>query len=152
MVVTTRTLTWMGIIITLISAVTLGIIVLNAPPTPPLIALFIGYLGLTTFGLFTTGHALIQHLRGRTQPHGILRRSVIAGITVIILVVLQYQGLLVLPLSLVILLMAIVIEITIYLYLRRRAQVTTSSSASRGSTSHTVSSHTRKGPKKRTKS
>ncbi len=150
MVVTSRTLTWLGLTILFITGVTLGILVMNAPPAPALIALFIGYLGMATFGLVMTMTGLFQHLRGRSDPGGILRESALAGIVAVVIITLQYQELLTWPLGLVILLAAIIVEISVHLYLQHQK----SSAASTGSrsASRPQAPHTRQKPKSRSKS
>ncbi len=150
MVVTTRTFTWIGFIILLISLITLSIIILNAPPVLPLIGLFIGYAGLAVFGASMVIISLIQRMRGDTVPTGTLRRSTIAGLTAIALLILQYQDLLALPLALIIILGSIILETGISLYMHR--QDTAPEPKAKTRSSSPTPAHTRGGSKKRTKS
>ncbi len=151
MTITSRTLTWLGLVVALFTGVSLAIIVWNTPPNTATMVLFMGFFFLTTAALGTAIMAALQLARGQSAPATALRRGGWVGFLAIILALLQYLELLDAITASAAVLFVLASEILIRHYLRSRQAAPTGSRASRPSDAKTLASQTRKGPKRQRK-
>ncbi len=148
MIITTRTLVWLGLLVTLFSGAALGIIVWNVPPSTGPLILFFVLTFLTVTGLVQSFIAGFQTVRGFDHPARALRQSIQIGLAVTVLVILQYFDALTFITGGSVIVLSIVLEILL------RMAKPTPPSPSFGSpqrSTHTMASQSSRGVKRKRK-
>ncbi len=148
MVITTRTLIWLGLIVALFSGAALAIVVWNVPPSTGPLILFFALAFLTVTGLAQVVIGIFQHVRGQDRPARALRWSVQVGLAATALLVLQYFDMLTFITGGAVILLSAILEILFYL--ARPSPPPRASGPSRKST-HTLASQRPRGPARKRK-
>ncbi|NPA90341.1 MAG: hypothetical protein GXO55_02635 [Chloroflexi bacterium] len=127
MVITTRTLAWLGLGIFLLGVIILGVFLQYVPPTPPTVALLFFFTFITVAALGVALHALFLLARGKSAPEGTLFHGAWLGLMALVLLFTLYLGLLDWIVFGTIFMLGILGEV-VYLYYRRMPELTQAAS------------------------
>ncbi len=130
MIITTRTLLWGGLIVSLFAWPSLVILTGFARPTRWNVVLALELTFVAVTALAVTVLAFIFRMRGKDYPRRVLREGVLIGLVVVLLLALQYLRLLTWIIALGLVLVFLLLE-GLFLYRERRHQKTPAPAAER---------------------
>ncbi len=145
MTITARTFIWLGLLIAVFAWAGLAILVWNVPPTGGPLTLFFAFAFLGVMGSFQVLLSVVQRLRGLDEPGRLLRQSLLAGVTAVVLLLLQYFEMLTPVTGGAALVLALILEVLIRQAWRG---VPAQAVAPPRAKAHTMASQSSRGPKR----
>ncbi len=126
--ITSRTVAWLGLLIALIGGLVVALILYSIPPQPTSLFLLFLFLFITVSALVTGVHAFLLHSRGKAFPEGSFFHGLWIGSVVLLLLLAQYIRILDWITLGVILVLALMGEgVYAYMHRARRAQASPTS-------------------------